>query len=105
MKGYKRLGMQDRLGWLVKGVKMLVEVENVSLTNVWEESFKDRETGEDVKFYRALITSAGEPPTQLAVAAQDYEGLAACIGVVGTATVEIDAQPGRRVRVRLRGME
>lgn len=84
---------------------MIVEIQNVSLTNVWEESFKDRETGEDVKYFRALVSSAGEPPMQLAVAAQDYDELSASIGSVGTAVVEIDAQPGRRVRVRLRGME
>lgn len=84
---------------------MIVEIGNVSLTNVWDESFKDRETGEDVKYFRALVSSAGEPPMQLGVAEKDYETLTGSIGVVGTAVVEIDAQPGRRVRVRLRGME
>lgn len=83
---------------------MIVEVKDTVLANVWEESFKDRETNEEVKFYRALLTSAGEPPAQVAVHRDDYEGLAAQIGTVGTAVLEIDAQPGRRVRVSLRDM-
>lgn len=97
--------VQDRLDGLVRRTRMIVEIENVSLTNVWEESFKDRETGEDVKYFRALISSSGEPPMQLGVAVDDFELLRSLIGSVGTAFVEIDAQPGRRVRVRLRGME
>lgn len=83
---------------------MIVEVKNAVLANVWEESFKDRETGEDVKFYRALLTLAGEPPAQVAVSKDDYEELAQRIGSVGVAVIEIDAQPGRRVRVSLRDL-
>lgn len=83
---------------------MIVEVKNTVLANVWEESFNDKETGQPVQFYRALLTSAGEPPAQVAVHKDDYEGLAAQIGTVGTAVLEIDAQPGRRVRVSLRDM-
>lgn len=84
---------------------MLVDVENVNLTNVWEEQFTNRETGEVVKFHRALISSVGEPPSQLAVNRDDYEELQTQIGTVGTATIEIDARPGSRVRVYLRGIE
>ena len=84
---------------------MIVEVNGVTLTNVWEESFNDRETGQPVAFYRALLSSAGEPPMQLGVRKDDFEGLADSIGEVGTASIEIDAQPGRRVRVYLVGIE
>lgn len=84
---------------------MFVTVDDVTITNVWEASFKDRETHEDVKYYRALLTKTGEPPAQLAVTADDFETLRDCIGVTGRMAVEIDAQPGRRVRVRLRGVE
>lgn len=84
---------------------MVVEVDNVCLTNVWEESFNDRETGQPVNFYRALLSLAGEPPTLLAVAKEDYESLAGQIGEVGTAAIKIDAQPGRRVRVSLLGID
>lgn len=84
---------------------MFVTVEDVTVTNVWEESFKDRETGEDVKYFRALLSKPGEPPAQLAVTQDDFERLSDCIGVTGSAVVEVDAQPGRRVRVRLRGIE
>lgn len=84
---------------------MVVVVENVSLTNVWEESFNDRETGQPVKFYRALLSKAGEPPTQLGVSEEDFETLSSEVGTVGDATLMIDAQPGRRVRVRLLAIE
>ena len=84
---------------------MIVEVKDTVLTNVWEESFKDRETGEDVKFYRALLSRTGEPPSQVAVHRDDFEALVGQIGTLGTATLEIDAQPGRRVRVALRDMD
>ena len=84
---------------------MLVEVENVTLMNVWQESFKDRETGEEIQFCRGLLSCAGEAPTQLVVSKDDFEDLTDKIGVLGTAVIDIDAQPGRKVRVRLRGME
>ena len=84
---------------------MIVEVGNVVLTNVWEETFNDRETGQPVNFYRALLSTVGEPPTQLAVAKEDYETLAAQVGEEGTAAIRIDAQPGRRVRVSLVGID
>ena len=83
---------------------MYVTVEEVTILNVWEESFKDRETGEEVKYYRALLSKPGEAPAQLAVAESDFETLKDYIGVTGNMTLEIDAQPGRRVRVRLRGV-
>lgn len=72
---------------------MLVEIKDVLLSNVWQESFKDRQTGEDVEFCRAMLQATGEPPMQLGVAKEDFEGLKANIGAVGVATVEIDAQP------------
>lgn len=84
---------------------MLVEVNDVTLTNVWEEFFTDRETGEQVKYYRALLTAVGEPPMQIGVDKADFEGLQGAIGAVGVATIDLDAQPNRRVRVRLRGMD
>lgn len=84
---------------------MLVEVQNVNLTNAWEEQFTDRQTGEVVKFHRALLSSVGEPPCQLSVSRDDFEGVQACIGAMGTATLDIDARPGSRVRVYLKGIE
>lgn len=84
---------------------MVVKVENCALLNVWEESFKDRETGEDVQFFRALVSAVGEAPMQFGVSKDDYESVKAMVGGVGSALVDIDAQPGRRVRVRLVGME
>ena len=80
---------------------MIVEIEDVCLANVWEESFNDKETGQPVNFYRALVTSTGEPPAQFAVSKDNFETLAGQVGTVGTATISIDAQPGRRVRVSL----
>ncbi len=90
---------------LVRRTRMIVEIKNACLVNVWEESFKDKQTGETVKFYRSLLNCAGEPPAQFAVLADDYDGLVGQIGTVGKATVEIDAQPGRRARVILRVMQ
>lgn len=84
---------------------MVVEIDDVCLANVWEESFNDRETGQPVKYYRALVTSTGEPPVQFAVSKDDFETLSGQVGTVGTATVNIDAQPGRRVRVSLVGID
>lgn len=84
---------------------MIVEVKSVSVTNVWEESFTDRETGEPVAYYRALLSKVGEPPTQLAVARDDYEQLVPLVGTEGTAVLEIMAQPGRRVRVYFKGLK
>lgn len=84
---------------------MLVYVDDVALTNVWEESFKDRETGEDVVFYRALLTVAGQPPVQLGVRGEDYEQLAQHVGELGRVCLEIMAQPGRRLRVLVRGVQ
>lgn len=84
---------------------MVVEVENCALLNVWEESFKDRETGEDVQFFRALVSAVGEAPMQLGIAKDDFEHVKTQVGTVGAALVDIDAQPGRRVRVRLVGMK
>lgn len=84
---------------------MIVEIDDVCLANVWEESFNDRETGQPVNFYRALVTSTGEPPAQFAVSKDNFETLAGQVGTVGTATVSIDAQPGRRVRVSLVGID
>lgn len=83
---------------------MIVEVDGISVANVWAESFKDRNTGEEVEYYRAMLNKVGEPPTQLAVARDDYEEMAQLIGYTGVAVIEIDAQPGRRVRVYLKGV-
>lgn len=83
---------------------MVVQIENCALLNVWEESFKDRETGQDVSYYRALVSAVGEPPMQLGLSKDDFEGIRSLVGTVGVANVDIDAQPGRRVRVRLVGM-
>lgn len=105
MEQITRLTVGQQLRKLVRRSKMIVEVKNVSIANVWEESFKDRETGEDVKFFRALLSKAGEAPSQVAVSREDFDTLAQSVGAVGTAVLEIDAQPGRRVRVYLKGVK
>ena len=83
---------------------MRVQIENAGLTSAWSESFKGRE-GDQVEFYRALVTVPGEAPMQLSVAKDDYPLLSEQIGTVGTATVEIDARPGNRVRVYLKEID
>ena len=84
---------------------MIVNIENSCLLNVWEESFEDRETHEPVQFYRALVSVIGEAPMQFGVNKDDFEALRQKVGTVGNAAVDLDAQPGRRIRVRLVGME
>lgn len=83
---------------------MRLSIENACLLNVWEDSFKDRETGEDVKYCRALLSVPGEAPMQFAVAPDDFASVSALIGNVGDFAIDLDAQPGRRMRVRLVGM-
>ena len=83
---------------------MILELENVVCTNVWEDSFVDKETNEVVRYWRVLLTKAGEPPCQLKVQEQDFEEFKKNIGKVGTALIELDAQPNRRMRVVFAGM-
>ena len=83
---------------------MLVEVEDVTLTSAWRDSFTDRE-GREVEYFRALCTVPGEQPAQLAVMQDDYPELVERQGETGTAHLEIQARPGSRVRVILRGLD
>lgn len=80
---------------------MLIKVKDVTVSSVWSEEFKGRE-GDMVQYYRALVTVPGEAPLQLGVREDDFAALSARIGATGTATVELDARPGNRVRVYLR---
>lgn len=84
---------------------MQVEIQEVNLTNVWQESFTNRETGEVVEFHRAMLNKAGEPPMQLSVAKDDVPVVSDSVGLNGTALLELNARPGERVRVYLKGFE
>jgi|GEM_PF-2109378 len=84
---------------------MLVTINDVNLTNIWEESFTRKDTGEIVKFNRAMLNKAGEPPMQLAVAREDLENVSAFVGSNGNAVVNVDARPNERVRVYLKAFE
>lgn len=87
------------------GIAMLVKVADVCVTNVWQEQFTDRKTGEVVTFCRALLSKVGEPPTQLSVQSGDYEDMCDFIGGAGNALIEIEARPGQRVRAYFKGLE
>lgn len=80
---------------------MLMEIENVNLNSVWMESFKGRD-GDNVTFYRALMTVPGEAPLQLGVREDDFANLQEKSGQKGVALVDLDARPGNRVRVYLK---
>lgn len=84
---------------------MIVAIEDVNLTNVWQESFTRKDSGEVIEFHRAMLNKAGEPPMQLAVTKDDIETVSAYVGETGRALVNIDARPGERVRVYLKGFE
>lgn len=84
---------------------MIVAIEEVNLTNVWMEQFTRRDSGEVIEYYRAMLNKAGEPPMQLAVTKDDLPNVEQYTGGVGTALVNIDARPGERVRVYLKGFE
>ena len=104
MKG-RRLGVKRNLRRLVRSTEMVVVINDVQLTNLWKESFPDRNTGEQVEFFRAMLNKAGEAPMQLGVQKEDEPVLSQAIGVSGNAVVEIDARPGQRVRVYLKEFE
>lgn len=80
---------------------MLLEIENVTVNSVWSESFTGRD-GDEVEFYRALLSVPGESPLQLGVSKDDFGNLSAKMGANGTALVDLDARPGNRVRVYLK---
>lgn len=82
---------------------MLVEISDVRMNSVWRETFTGRD-GDEVEFFRALLTVAGEAPMQLAVQKDDFEMLRGKQDATGTALVEIDARPGNRVRVFIRDL-
>lgn len=75
-----------------------------TLTSVWAESFTGR-NGDEVEFYRALLSVAGEAPMQLSVSKDDVDQLNACVGVTGQCELEIDARPGNRARVYLKDVK
>lgn len=83
---------------------MLVVLEDVTLNSVWRESFIDRD-GREVEFFRALCTVPGEQPAQLSVMQDDFDSLTNEQGNTGTAHIEIQARPGSRARVILRGLD
>ena len=84
---------------------MLFTVDSVALVSVWCESFVGRD-GQDVEFYRALVTKAGDMPLQLSVSKDDFDFLSSFDqGVLGTASIRLDAQPGRKIRACLVGFE
>ena len=84
---------------------MKVEIQNATLSNVWQESFTNRETGENVEFWRALVNVPGEAPAQFGVARDDVEKVTPFVGDSGIAVVNLDARPGSRIRVYLVGFE
>lgn len=84
---------------------MQVVINEVNLTNVWQETFKRKETGEIVEYYRAMLNKAGEPPMQLAVAKDDLEAVQPFVGCTGKAVINLDAKPNERVRIYLKGFE
>lgn len=75
-----------------------------TVSSVWADSFTGAD-GDEVEYYRALVSVAGEAPMQLSVARDDYEKLAGCIGVTGNCVLDISANPGRRTRVYLKEVE
>lgn len=84
---------------------MIVAIQDINLTNVWQESFTDRQTGEKVEYNRALLNKTGEPPLQIGLHNDDYETVSEFVGMTGTALIDLDAQPGRRAKVTLKGFE
>lgn len=84
---------------------MLVTINEVNLTNVWEESFTRKDTGEIVKYNRAMLNKAGEPPMQLAVSREDLDEVSSFVGSNGNAVINLDARPNERVRVYLKAFE
>lgn len=83
---------------------MLIEVPEIQLLNVWKESGTDRQTGEQFSWNSSTLSKPGEAPLQLSVQDQDYEALYECIGMTGTAVIDLDAQPNRRKKIYLRAM-
>lgn len=84
---------------------MIVEVENVNLTNCWRESWTDRNTGEPRESRRALLNKPGEAPMTVSVQEGDFDALAESIGETGTATLDVDFREGQRGRAFLRGFD
>lgn len=82
---------------------MLFEIQDVTVSNVWSETFKGRD-GDTVEFYRALLNVPGEAPLQLAVSKDDFAECSSLIGHQGTAIAYLDARPGNRVRVYFKGL-
>ena len=84
---------------------MLVDIGKARVLNVWEESGTDRDTGREFFYYRALLNVEGEPPLQVGVSQDDFESAKACVGKEGVCILNIDAQPGRKAKIRFCGMQ
>lgn len=79
----------------------MITLESVSVLNVYKKTFENSK-GEEIEYYRSLLNVPGEAPMELAVKKGDFEMLSGKIGVVGSAVVELDAQPGNRTKVYFR---
>lgn len=82
---------------------MLIEINDVTVSSVWRETFTGRD-GDEVEFFRALLTVPGEPPMQLGVSRDDFETMRDRSGAKGTAIIDLDARPGNRVRVYVKDL-
>lgn len=80
---------------------MIISIGEVTVSNVWKETFTGRD-GDEVEFFRALVNVPGEPPLQLGVTKDDFPELSAMIGRTGEGVIDLDARPGNRVRVHLK---
>lgn len=87
---------------------MIIELKDTVLINVYRKTFEKKledGTTQEIEYFQALISTVGEPPLQFGVNKEDFEDLKKKIGSVGTALIDLDAEPGKKMRVRLIGIE
>ena len=79
-----------------------VVLEGANLTNVWRETWE--RDGRQYESRKALVNVVGEAPMQFSVLQEDYEEISSCIGATGDMELLIDATPGNRIRIFVKGL-
>lgn len=75
------------------------------VSSAWRDSFVSRE-GEEIEYFRCLVTVNGEKPMQLKVRnAEQFEEIRQFEGVEGEIYIEIDCEPGRRQQIAIDRVE